>query len=375
MRILENNFTRQFMNHCYKITLLSVLMIIFFSTARAQENRELLLGPMDVFVPHWELGVEAGAGYDVGEDKFANLITPAVQVTAAYHFNEFLAARLAVSGFQSKNLYVFPEEKYKWNFVQPALDLKLDLSSLFLGWVPENTFRPYAYLGAGLNVSFNNDDAVNADKRWGVDFEKLWRDNRLNPVVRGGLGFDWWLNDKIALTGDACANMLPDHYNSKYGKYDNRDWHITAMLGLRFRLGDANKHTEPVWGEPPVVNPQPAKITRDQVDLTVNVQFIINQSIIRDTETGKLQELIYFLQQHPEAHVLLTGYADKDTGTPSINERLSRERADAVANYLSTHGISSYRIHKDHKGDRIQPFDFPPQNRVCICIVLNRRYL
>ena len=267
------------MNHCYKITLLSVLMIIFFSTVRAQENRELLLGPMDVFVPHWELGVEAGAGYDVGEDKFANLITPAVQVTAAYHFNEFLAARLAVSGFQSKNLYVFPEEKYKWNFVQPALDLKLDLSSLFLGWVPENTFRPYAYLGAGLNVSFNNDDAVNADKRWGVDFEKLWRDNRLNPVVRGGLGFDWWFNDKIALTGDACANMLPDHYNSKYGKYDNRDWHITAMLGLRFRLGDANKHTEPVWGEPPVVNPQPAKITRDQVDLTVNVQFILNVAL------------------------------------------------------------------------------------------------
>lgn len=373
------------MKNCYLRVLMLVLLGATFTAARAQEERELLLAPMNVFVPHWQLGLGVGAAYDVGEDKFKNLISPAVEVTAAYHFNEFLAARLAVSGYQSRNQYVFPQHDYKWNFVQPAIDVKLDLNSLFLGWVPENVFRPYVFLGAGLNISFNNKDAENAydnsfNYRTGmreVNFEKLWRGHRLNPVVRGGVGFDWWVADKVGIMAEANANMLPDHYNSKRGRNDNKDWHFNALVGVRFRLGDYNRKTSPVWSEPRTVPQpqQPKRITRDQVDLTVNVQFIINQSIIRETELPKLYEVVDYLQTHPDSHILLTGYADKETGNATINERLSRERADAVGAFLVSRGISSTRIHKDHKGDRIQPFDFPAQNRVCICIVLNPRYL
>lgn len=368
------------MKQRYLQLLWMVLLGGTFTVAHAQQERELLLAPMDVFEPHWQVGIQAGAAYDVGEDKFKNLISPAVQVTAAYHFNEFVAARLAVSGFQSKNQYVFPQYKYKWNFVQPAIDLQFDLSSIFLGWVPENVFRPYAFVGGGLNVSFNNDDAVEASKVWGVDFEKLWDGSRLNPVVRGGLGFEWWFSEKIALTGEANANLLPDHYNSKLGKGDNKDWQFNALVGLRFRLGDYTHKTRALWSEPRpvepvVVEPEPKKITREQADLTVNIQFIINESVIRPTELQKLYELTTYLQQHPDSHILLTGYADKETGNPTINERLSRERAAAVADFLVSRGIDRLRIHTDHKGDRIQPFDFPAQNRVCICIVLNPKYL
>ena len=366
------------MKNLYLKLLLLVALGGTFTTASAQGGeRELLLAPMDVFNPHWELGLGVGAGYDVGEDKFKNLISPALQLTAAYHFNEFIAARLAVSGYQSKNRYVFPEFGYKWNYIQPAVDVKFDLNSLFMGWVNENRFRPYAFLGAGLNVSFGNDDAERESGRWGVNFEKLWSGNRLNPVVRGGVGFDWWVGDRVGIIGEVNANLLPDHYNSKLGKNDNKDWHFNALVGVRFRLGDANKHKDAVWSEPrPVPQPvQPKRITRDQADLTVNIQFIINQSVIRTTELQKLYELTNYLESHPEAHVLLTGYADKETGNPQINERLSRERADAVGAFLVSRGISPTRIHKDHKGDRIQPFDFPAQNRVCICIVLNPKYL
>lgn len=370
------------MKHRYSIILLLVLALTLFNTVSAQERKELLLAPMDVFVPHWQVGGALGAGYDVGEAKFFDLVSPAVQFTAAYHFNEFVAARLAVSGISSKNRYAFPEEKYMWNYVQPALDAKFDLSSLFLGWVPDNVFRPYVFAGAGLNLSFNNDDAEKADQRWGVDFEKRWNGSRLNPVVRGGVGFDWWLTEQVALTGEANVNMLPDHYNSKRGKHDNRDWRFNALVGLRFRIGDYNRRTDAYWmsvrKNPPVVQPvEPPvkKITKAQADLTVNVQFVINQSVIRDTELQKLYELTRFLQEHPDSHILLTGYADKETGNAVINEHLSRERADAVAEFLVNRGIARSRIHTDHKGDRIQPFDFPAQNRVCICIVLNPKYL
>ena len=372
------------MKHHYMKLLTALLLGGTLATANAQESKELLLAPMNVFVPHWQVGVAVGAGYDIGEAKFSKLVSPALQLNAAYHFNEFLAARLSVEGISSRNRYAFPETKYQWNYVQPALDLKVDLNSLFMGWVSENVFRPYAFAGVGLNVSFNNKDAENAydnsKKVYGireVDFQKLWRDYRLNPVVRAGLGFDWWVTDKIAVTGEANANLLPDYYNSKRGRNDNHDWRFNALVGVRFRLGESNRQTEAVWAER-TVRPvqQPVKrISRSQADLTVNIQFIINQSIIRETELQKLYELVTYLQDHPADHVLLTGYADKETGNPTINERLSRERADAVGAFLVSRGISSDRVHKDHKGDRIQPFDFPAQNRVCICIVIDQKYL
>ena len=363
----------------YLKLLLTLLLSTLFTTTHAQQNGKLLLAPMDVFVPHWQVGGEIGAGYDLGEASFGKLLTPTFQLTGAYHFNEFLAARLAVSGIVSKNEYAFPHEKYAWYFIQPALDLKLDLASLFYGWNPENRFTPYLFAGLGANISFKNDDAVKANERWGVDFQKLWDGSRFNPVVRGGIGMEYWFNEKTAITLEGNANMLPDHYNSKRGKNDNKDWRFNAMVGLRFRIGEHNRKTEPVYSRenrPVMQQPQSSsRITKAQTDLTVNIQFTINQSVIRPSELSKLYELTSFLQQHPNTHVLLTGYADKETGNPQINERLSRERADAVAAYLRSRGINSERIHTDHKGDRIQPFDFPAENRVCICIVLNPKYL
>lgn len=371
------------MKRQYLKLLLMVVLSTLFYTSQAQQNGNLLLAPMDVFIPHWQIGGEVGAGYDLGEAKFGDLITPTFQVTGAYHFNEFIAARLAVSGIISKNEYAFPHKKYSWNFIQPVFDVKFDLASLFYGWNPENKFTPYLFAGIGANFSFNNDDAVKASKVWGVEFEKLWDGTRFNPVIRAGIGCEYWFTDKAALTLEGNANMLPDHYNSKLGKSDNRDWRFNAMLGVRFRLGDYTRKTNAVYEQrqqPRVVQTQPQaaathRITKEQTDLTVYIQFTINQSVIRPSELEKLYELTSYLQQHPESHVLLTGYADKETGNPTINERLSRERADAVAAYLRSRGISSERIHTDHKGDRIQPFDFPAQNRVCISIVLNPKYL
>jgi outer membrane protein OmpA-like peptidoglycan-associated protein len=368
---------------------LTILLGGLCTSALAQEEEKgsLLLAPMDVFVPHWQVGAEVGAGYDLGEAKFFDLITPTFQVTGAYHFNEFLAARLAVSGMFSKNQYSFPREKYSWNFVQPVVDIKLDLGSLIFGWNPENKFSTYIFAGGGLNFSFNNDDAVEADKKWGVDFQKLWDGHRFNPVVRGGIGAEYWFSDKAAITLEGNANMLPDHYNSKIGKNDNRDWRFNAMIGLRYRLGQHKRKTEPLYAQaiaqqevqPVVVEPEPVvekpKITKDQSELTVYIRFTINKSVIRASELEKLTKLITFLRENPESHVLLTGYADRETGNPQINERLSRERADAVGAFLQQRGISEERIHKDHKGDRIQPFDFPAENRVCISIVLNPKYL
>jgi flagellar motor protein MotB len=85
----------------------------------------------------------------------------------------------------------------------------------------------------------------------------------------------------------------------------------------------------------------------------------------------KLGRLAEYLRKHPNAYVRLTGYADRDTGTPTINQRLSRERSAAVSKWLQNEGIAESRIRRFAKGDTVQPFDLPEDNRVTVCFVYN----
>ena len=78
------------------------------------------------------------------------------------------------------------------------------------------------------------------------------------------------------------------------------------------------------------------------------------------------------LNNHNDAVVEITGYADAGTGTPSINERLSAKRAEAVKRILvGDCGIDVSRVRVSHKGDTVQPFAENDMNRVSICIISN----
>ena len=361
------------------VFLISMLFCMTFS-AQAQElndsvERRLVQPSRVFFVPHWYVKAQGGAAYDVGEAKFSQLISPAAQLTFGYKFDELFGIRGSVSGIWARNRYAYPEAKYKWNFIQPAIEGELELLPLFFGRNPERPVNLYLFAGAGLAISFNNDDAIEADKRYGIDFQKLWTGTRLNPVVRGGIGVDFSLTKNIAIGAEVNANMMPDHFNSKLGRNDNRDWHFNALVGVKFTIGKSSGRTEDVYEI--IHNPIPEPATEDQfvdvpiekISFNVNIHFLINQSVIRSNQIRKLTRLLEYLREHPRAFVRLSGFADKDTGTPEINMRLSIERAQVVSQYLQDAGIQEWRIRRFAKGDRVQPFDIPEDNRVCICFV------
>lgn len=369
------------------LLLLGLLLSTSICTfAQQDEEKRLVSLGQDFFVPHWFMSLHAGAAYDVGEAKFSKLLSPGVQASLGYHFNPLFATRLSIGGWEARNRYAYPSEKYKWNFIQPAVDAMVDITTLIDGWEPERFFHLYAFAGVGLNISFNNDDAVNASARMANSyklrelvqltpnyFEKLWEDSRLNPVVRAGIGADFHITDNVALGAEVNANMLPDHFNSKLGKHDNRDWHFNAMVGVKFIIGKSHGRTDPTYQtvHKPVQpkEPQFVDVPVEKISFNVNIYFVINQSIIRTNQMAKLRSLIHYLNEHPKAFVRLSGYADKDTGTPEINMRLSVERSQVVSQFLQNAGIEEWRIRRFAKGDRVQPFDIPEDNRVCICYV------
>ena len=370
---------------------LLLLLGLLFSTsictfAQQDDEKRLVSLGQDFFVPHWFMSLHAGAAYDVGEAKFSKLLSPGAQASLGYHFTPLFATRLSIGGWEARNRYAYPSEKYKWNFIQPAVDAMVDITTLIDGWEPERFFHLYAFAGVGLNISFNNDDAVNASARMANSyklrelvqltpnyFEKLWEDSRLNPVVRAGIGADFHITDNVALGAEVNANMLPDHFNSKLGKHDNRDWHFNAMVGVKFIIGKSHGRTDPTYQtvHKPVEPKEPkfVDVPVEKISFNVNIYFVINQSIIRTNQMAKLRSLIHYLNEHPKAFVRLSGYADKDTGTHEINMRLSVERSQVVSQFLQNAGIEEWRIRRFAKGDRVQPFDIPEDNRVCICYV------
>jgi OOP family OmpA-OmpF porin len=81
---------------------------------------------------------------------------------------------------------------------------------------------------------------------------------------------------------------------------------------------------------------------------------------------------VKWAKENPQATIMLTGYADKQTGTPQVNKRVSQRRVQSVKKALISRGIASSRIVTEAKGDTVQPFSENDQNRAVIIISENK---
>ena len=72
--------------------------------------------------------------------------------------------------------------------------------------------------------------------------------------------------------------------------------------------------------------------------------------------------------EYPKASIVLTGYADKQTGNTNINKRIAKLRADTVKKALVKKGISADRLKIEVKGDTEQPFANNDDNRAVIAL-------
>ena len=97
--------------------------------------------------------------------------------------------------------------------------------------------------------------------------------------------------------------------------------------------------------------------------------FLIGKSELRPEEAFKLGRICQLLTDNPKAKIVIKGFADSGTGTSEINDRLSRERAQAVASMLQSGGIDASRISIEHLGGDRNASASPESNRVAVCIV------
>lgn len=356
-----------------KTTLLALLLAGSSMATFAQGNEQ-----KDEFVPQWNLQIQGGAAYTLGEIPFKKMISPAAALYGGYRFTPLWGLRVGVSGWQAKGSWVNPQYDYKFNYIQGNIDAILDLGNLCGGYKPGRIVNPYLFAGVGLNGAFNNDEAVDWNNK-GYALQYLWDDSKFFAAGRFGLGADFRLARNLSFNLEANANVLSDKFNSK--KAGNVDWQFNLMAGFTIKFG-GKKKAEPVKEEkvipatpvtpaepkeePKVVKEEPKVVKVEQI--TKNIFFKINSAEINSEGMNKINQIVEFMNKNPKTKVNVCGYADKKTGSKSYNEKLSKKRAEAVGKVLVEKGISKDRVITSYKGDTVQPFSVNAENRVAICI-------
>jgi outer membrane protein OmpA-like peptidoglycan-associated protein len=125
----------------------------------------------------------------------------------------------------------------------------------------------------------------------------------------------------------------------------------------------------------PTIKPEPKPIEQPKVEpffLPDPVFFRINKSIIDASEWAKIELAVNYLNEHPNATCVVTGYADKKTGNTKTNMKLSEQRSNAVAKAMETkYGIDKNRLSVNWKGDGLQPFELEnDKNRAVLFLIV-----
>lgn len=350
------------------------------------------------FIPHWFVQGQAGAQETLGEGSFGNMLSPNAQIAAGYMFNPYIGARLSLGGWQSKGANdiqgpIYQHQyNWKWNYVAPTVSLVANMTNVLAGYNPERPFDVNLFAGVGTNFGFNNKEAndANADykQHTGVDgmLRNCWDGTKTLFTGQVGLGFDYKLSENWALGLEVNATALSDKYNSK--KAPNADWYFNGLVGVKYTIGPSYKKTvrEIVPPAPQIIErvverivevPVPAAVPEVveskpevQSELRRDIFFKIGTTGVTEAEMPKVAEIAEFLKANPEATVVLTGYADRGTGSKALNARLCQRRAQVVADVLvKKYGVARKRITAKAMGaNEPEPFSTPAENRVTVAI-------
>ncbi len=88
---------------------------------------------------------------------------------------------------------------------------------------------------------------------------------------------------------------------------------------------------------------------------TASVTFQAGSASFTASSDTALDQIAGLMNAHPETRIRIEGHTD-DTGPETVNLRISRQRAQAVANYLANRGISDNRLIAKGYGST-QPLD------------------
>ena len=328
--------------------------------------------------PHMFVNLQGGMQTTLTNYSQADLITGTASVSFGAMFTRAIGARLHINGAWNKGGVSTSERdfRYDYNYITTNADLMLNI----LGFIPSMKQSPWGVFvigGVGLNTAWNNDDASSVNAAAGRQLlTGAWDGTRLSHNLRVGCMAEYSINRLISINAEVDANSLSDRFNSKLSDCD--DWQITAQVGVAFKFGYKKKpvvlpppeiwetRTDTIWYEEPEL--------RDRYENGVaewNVFYRIRESEfehqIDNSAEAQLKAIGTFLKDHTECKISVKSYADKQTGTPKLNLKYSKERNENAIEALKKAGVKpDVIVETGYYGDTVQPFADNDKNRVTI---------
>lgn len=325
------------------------------------------------FFDNWFIGGGGGAQFIFGDhDKqmqFKDRLTPAINFYLGKWFSPGLGFRGGYTGYKLKglthpwdpfathstgekyqdvknvaDLNILEVQKFKYNHLHG--DVLFNLSNIFSGYKGERFLNTSFF--AGFGWGWVNEEPAESEPSINLGFYNTFR-----------------LSNALNLTLDLRGSLFKDDFDGEPGAR-KEDGVVAATMGLAYNIGKR------VWDKERIVeiltyDEAELNMLRDRVNKLANdnealnkqladanskditdvkieknilvapilVTFPINKSIISNEARVNLGFFAKAIKEGKTNVVYnISGYADKGTGTPATNERLSRERAEAIYNLL-----------------------------------------
>ena len=297
-------------------------------------------------------------------------------------------------------------------YLNPNFNLNVNLVNLFAGYRPDRKYNLIAELGAGAAISLGWTKTIwattmNARLRNQIKLnDKLKLDITLGgafvgddfdgesyaatvatgaPVndnigldgifgVTGGITYAFNFSKKAAAAGAIASAAAAGAWVSMADVEEEKKAEVAAQEAKTAEVAqdNAKKDEELAAAKKAAEEAEAARAAAEKAlaeaqaaagkysDLDVNayVNFLIGTSTISNREMISVENVAKLINAMPNEKFVVTGYADKATGSAKRNAKLSQARADAVYKALTQkYGVNADQLTVESKG-AVAPFLF-----------------
>ena len=307
--------------------------------------------------------------------KFLDRVAPALDIAVGKWFTPGIGVRLMYSGLSVKGATQkeghgeFPTHstgvdvpgkggdgywlmKQKFNFYNLHLDALFNMSNILCGYNEKRVYNCTPYVGLG--------------------WVRVWESPQSMEVSANvGILNSFRLNDALNLNLDIRGAYMSDRFDGELGgRWGEGVWSATVGLTYRFkergwgrsktiiRTRDRQRELKAMQDKLNDMQAQLAKRERDSITVVRTLaaaNFVIFKIDTWDLTNEARVQLGLFAETikkaDPNVVYVITGYADKGTGSVERNVILSKNRARVVYECLvNEFGVPKKQLRVDHKG-------------------------
>lgn len=389
----------------------AIIFSAFLATAGLMQAQETVLQEEEVVAPisskvsltsDWKSNwfISAGIGPQIffgdhdRQRKFGERISPALDIAVGKWITPGIGLRLMYSGLYAKgatqngvfqtggpisgkpwNGYWLNESKF--DFMNLHADVMFDFCNIFGGYNPNRVYSFTPYVGLGFATTWSAPHKYSLTGNIGIsNIFHISKAFDLNADIRATAINDGFDGDDghrafdgiLSLTVGATYKFAPRGWKTVKEIVTVYEYDNNAVNELRKEVANLVKKNEKL--EKQIANGKDVNRTIvEAVGADYLIYFPINVSELSKADRAQLEMCADAIKNAPKnVKFTIIGYADKATGTPEVNEILSRKRAESVRSCLvNEFNVPVSRLDVSWKGGVGNMFyDDPALSRVVI---------